>query len=490
MELLGADGVALPRAHWSPLFLAAEQSLVIRSGLIGFFHDYLRKAVGRRYLADEAAARAAHLRLADYFDRRRDSPRAVEELPWQLAEGGSWQRLRDLLVDPAFFAKVWGSDTFGIHGQGSGHALRTYWARIEANSPLRLIDGCQELLDGPAGADPLAVWAIAALLRGAGHRLVAAEVVGRVAMYFGESDDAPRRSRALGDQAALLLEAGEVDEALPLLREQERICRQLGDKLGLQRALGNQAGALLKRGDVAGASPLLQEQERISRELADLDGVATSLMNQAIVLKQQGELDRALRLLEEAERLRRALGHQDGLATVLVNRAAILIRRGEPDQAMTILRQAEQLSREVNDPAALERALRGQASVLRERGDVDGALRLLVEAEEMCRRMPDRASVGRLQGLLATHASMLSDRHDYEGASRVFAEHAEVSRRLGDHPALATSLHVVALLKVGLGRSAEALPLVEEAYQTAVEHGLTDLLAKMDPLRQVLRRAV
>ena len=35
LELLGSDG-PLPRAYWSPLYLAAEHSLVSRTGLIGF----------------------------------------------------------------------------------------------------------------------------------------------------------------------------------------------------------------------------------------------------------------------------------------------------------------------------------------------------------------------------------------------------------------------------------------------------------------------
>ena len=70
LDLLGDDGTPLPRAHWSPLYLAAEASLVNRSGLIGFFHDYLRQAVEGRYLPTEEDRRQAHLRLADYFGRR------------------------------------------------------------------------------------------------------------------------------------------------------------------------------------------------------------------------------------------------------------------------------------------------------------------------------------------------------------------------------------------------------------------------------------
>ena len=58
------------RPQPSPLFLAAEQSLTSRGGLIGFFHDYLPQAVRDRYLSSETDRSQAHLRLADYFGSR------------------------------------------------------------------------------------------------------------------------------------------------------------------------------------------------------------------------------------------------------------------------------------------------------------------------------------------------------------------------------------------------------------------------------------
>jgi hypothetical protein len=47
------------------------------------------------------------------------------------------------------------------------------------------------------------------------------------------------------------------------------ICRELGDKAGLSLSLGNQGITRRKRGDLDGAMELLKEQERISRELSD-----------------------------------------------------------------------------------------------------------------------------------------------------------------------------------------------------------------------------
>ena len=82
LELLGSGGVPLPRIYWSPLYLAAEMSLVSRSGLIGFFHDYFRQTVRKLYLPTEEDCRHAHLRLADHFQRLELSPRQIDELPW------------------------------------------------------------------------------------------------------------------------------------------------------------------------------------------------------------------------------------------------------------------------------------------------------------------------------------------------------------------------------------------------------------------------
>jgi hypothetical protein len=42
LEMLGSNGEPLPGALWSPLYLAAEKSLVNRAGLLSFSHDSLR----------------------------------------------------------------------------------------------------------------------------------------------------------------------------------------------------------------------------------------------------------------------------------------------------------------------------------------------------------------------------------------------------------------------------------------------------------------
>ena len=136
LDLLGSAGQPLPAALWAPLYLAAEQSLVSRSGLINFSHNSLRQAVEEKYLAQEAEQRGAHLRLANYFEAREGELRQVEELPWQLAKGKDWDRLANVLAKPSLFAADSGKDQLGVN---------VFWAQAESGSELRMNDLYRDL---------------------------------------------------------------------------------------------------------------------------------------------------------------------------------------------------------------------------------------------------------------------------------------------------------------------------------------------------------
>jgi hypothetical protein len=69
----------------------------------------------------------------------------------------------------------------------------------------------------------------------------------------------------------------------------------------LSRSLGNQAGILLAKGNLDGAMALLKEQERICRQLGDPYDLGISLVNQALIVGgHHGGRPEARRLMEEA----------------------------------------------------------------------------------------------------------------------------------------------------------------------------------------------
>jgi hypothetical protein len=517
LEMLGSGGQPLPRAYWSPLYLAAESALVSRSGLIGFSHDYVRQAVRTSCLRSAEAEQAAHLQLADYFAAQDLNPRQVDELPWQLQEAGAWPRLAGLLAGAGFFGAAWEKDPFDV---------KAYWTRIELNSPLRLVEAYRAVISDPA-TDPDHAWKLGILLADTGHPDEALRVRALLVGHYRQGGDQARLAGALGNQALILYDRGDLDGAMALHKEQERICRELSNRDGLSYSLGSRALILRDRGDLNGAMALLKEQERICRELGNKDGLSASLANQAEMLYARRDLDGAMAVLKGAERICRELGNKHGLSYLLRSRAVILYDRGDLDGAMALHKEAERICHELGNKHGLQISLEGQALTLRARGDLDGAMALLKEQEGICRELGNKLGLsfslgnqalilkdrGELDGAMALHkeeericrelgnklglsitlgnqALILKDRGDLDEAMALHKEEERICRDLGMPEGLATSLANQALLLVQMNRAADALPLVEEAYQLAAAHGLQALAERIKPTLDDARSAV
>jgi nephrocystin-3 len=96
------NGTSVTRAELSAFLIALDYQLIARDGIITLFHDYLRDAVEKRYLASEDATREVHAKLADYFMAERLTKRGAEELIWHLKEAKLDAHLRVLLLDINF----------------------------------------------------------------------------------------------------------------------------------------------------------------------------------------------------------------------------------------------------------------------------------------------------------------------------------------------------------------------------------------------------
>ena len=459
LDRLGENGQPLPRAHWSPLLLAAEQSLTSRGGLIGFFHDYLRQAVRDRYLASESDRRRAHLRLADCFASDHTDPRSIEELPWQLCEARSWQRLSELLADLPFFAVLWKAGQFD---------LKAYWSQIEADSPLRMVDTYRPVLDDPAQSEGSICHSISTLLLDTGHPTESLQLFEYLVKHYRETADHNNLPASLSGQAAILRACGDLDGAMTLHKEAEQICRELGNKYGLQAILGSQAMILHTRGDLDGAMTLHKEAEQICRELGNKDALSNSLCNQALILYARGDMDGAMTLYKQQERICRELGNKQGLSISLASQANILYVRGDLDGAMTLYKQHEQTCRELGNKQGLSNSLGGQALILHACGDLDGAMTLQKQEEQICRELGDKDG---LQGTLGNQANILLARGDLDGAMTLQKQNEQICRELGNKDALSNSLCNQALILHASGDLDGAMTLHKQQERICRELG-------------------
>jgi tetratricopeptide (TPR) repeat protein len=447
LEMLGEDGGPLPGAYWSPLFLALEQSLLSRGGLIGFFHDYLRQAVESRYLAGETAKKEAHLRIAEYYAKQEGvSARKADELPWQLARAKDWERLCALLGDTVFFEAVWELDGFDA---------KAYWAQLEKESPCRMTDAYAKALDEP-GLFPDHVWTIATLFGDTGHNAEALRLRSHITERARKAGDLRKLQMALGNQGVSLIDLGSLDEAMKLFKEEERICVELGDMNVLKNSLGNQANILRTRGDMEGAMALQKRKERICLELDDQESLAGAYNDEAIILDDQGDFRGALALYQKGEQIYRRLGNRSELATVMMNQSSSLYALGDLAGAMALLKKCEAICRELGDMQGLVDALGNQANNLFARGDNGGAMALYAEAADICRRIGNRML---LQRTLGNQANILHAGGDLEDAMELLEEKERICVELGYKAGLAVAYGNKALILKDWGRFDEATDL-------------------------------
>ena len=510
LDLLGVDGQPLPRAFWSPLYLAAEPSLTSRAGLLGFFHDYLRVAVVHRYLPGEVERQASHMRLADYYAAREFSLRMVDELPWQLAQARAWERLVGLLAEPVFLMEAWLVNPFEI---------QAYWAQAELSSTLRMSDAYRPVVAAPSRFPPDFIFVVALLLRRGGNLEPALELQRFASDQLRAAGDKSELAASLNERASMLLTQGRTDEAMVLYKEAEqasasigdergraialnnqanilgmqgnssesmvlyketeRIFRQLGDRQAVANSLGNQAAALRARGQLDEAMTLQLESERICIETGDMRKVAVSLGERASIHFARGELDRAMALFKEQEQICRDHGDKHMLATSLDSQGTIHYTRGDPERAMALYKEAERIAREADDKRCLAVALNNQANILDGRDDVDGAMALYEEAGRIAREMQD---VQGIAASLGNRANLFDNAGRLDMALPLYEEAERALRGAGDVQRLAATLanHAMALLNAN--RFSEGVPLIQEAYRLATEHGLVSMIQQLQPI--------
>ncbi|MEW6386990.1 MAG: tetratricopeptide repeat protein [Thermodesulfobacteriota bacterium] len=344
LELLETDGQHLPRAFWSPLSLALEDSLVSRGGLLGFFHDYLRQAVHARYLTtsagepDQEAEQNAHLRLADYFEKRDLDDRKADELPWQLHQAQAWERLQSCLTDLDLFLL--------LMSEAKKYELLGYWLALKKTghdlvAPYQAALQCYQT-QGPAGDDLAAKIHQVASFFHISTAYLEASALYQQALALWKKVLGPEQlevAASLNNLAWLYYTQGRYNEAEPLYRRSLALSEKtLGEKHShVAQSLNNLALLYYSQGRYGEAEQLYRRSLAIRRKVwgADHPDVAQSFHNLGALYEAQGCYVEAEPLYRRSMTIReKVLGpeHPD-VAQSLNNLAGIYDSQGQYEKA-------------------------------------------------------------------------------------------------------------------------------------------------------------
>ncbi len=537
LELLGKDEDPMPRVYWSPLYLAMKDSLISRSGLLNFSHDYLRKAVKGKYLKDPEQKHEAYVQLSDYFDKKELDDRKAEELPWQLQQVEDWKSLYNLLTDLPFFKRVWDNSEYDLKG---------YWSKIEKNSLYKMVNAYFPVLKNKKRYIDF-VWSIGLLFQATGHSKEALEFskylvkyyrfrnkekyyicLGNYALaiqskypiaamkflrkqehYHRKTNNKIGLQAAMSNRANILTEQGYTENAMPLYKQAEQICKDIGYKEGLQFSLGNQANILLSKDHIDSALQLHREKANICKELGNMDQLQNSLGGQSKIYLRLNNLDEAMKLSKEQERISREIGSKNGLQDSFGNRADIHMKRGELKEAMRLYKEKAQICKEIGRKYCLLFALYGQAEIFHRQGNPDGALELLKEQECIAReignidglqvslsaqalilsemtdlreqinnRIEQGDNVDDMLGSLGVQAITLRDNGDLKGSMMFLKEVEHFSEKLGDEKSLQASLGDQALILKKQGNMIGAMEFLKRQQEICVKNDNKEGLQK------------
>lgn len=450
LDLLGHNGEPLPRSVWSPLFLAMSDSLINRSGLLTFAHDFLRTAAMDAFIPSESLRKLAHTRLANYFDSRELGKRKAEEFPWQLLRARMWARLARALSNLPFLETI------------NYYDAAYYWQEVEGNSGFRADASYRFVLqDCEKYAEHTDI--VGFLLGSRGHASEGAALLKHKADRCRKAGDRQGLAHALGDLAATLSRTSRPDEAIAACREQEQICLEDQDPQGRVWALSTMGLILSQKQQYVLAIQCLEEAIEIARTHHISDLLANALVNLGAVnfsmaelwatpgaAKAMGEdpsmrellgspdsrsraatlLDQSMTLYREVETLATQAGDMVALYKICLNQADILLKQGQAVAAEEKAKRADSICREMGSKLGLARALDREAQSMQVQGDYHRALAFLCEQEQLCRG-PGGLPARMLQACLANQGMVFQATGELDEAIAKFREQAQICRGEG-----------------------------------------------------------
>lgn len=218
------------------------------------------------------------------------------------------------------------------------------------------------------------------------------------------AEEAERLFRRLGDlrqvimrvahQAGILRMLGRLEDALDYFREIDELVQVDGCELVLVRNHGNRANTLLDLGHIALAMTEFDTALSIASRLGDRHGVLVTRMNRANAFETQGRLDEAVQEYRVLEPEIEESGDMRMLSRLHGNWAVVCILKKDFPTALELLQRSADISTELNDIDQLAYVHSNRATIFGWQGDCVAALAEYEAATAILRRTGQSVELG------------------------------------------------------------------------------------------------
>jgi tetratricopeptide (TPR) repeat protein len=466
----------LPFAVWSPLRFALWESLTIHGGVLNFGHEYMRKAVERRFLQDGALTSEFRRRLADEFDCSPPTPRSCEEFPWLLFETKQFARLRNFLLK---------REPFLLLSQYQNADLFTYWQKMD--TPDRVGPAYEAAFNAWKQAGPpkderqqsLDAFDLAKFLDSLGASASAERLVriSLAAMERYSGSDAPELAQVYRTLARLLKQARKFSEAASCLQQALTINEKWygEDDPVIAEILESIAQLLDAMMQFDQAIEFAKRASTIYERKGDMRAVGKTLVSIASIYMNAGQMNLAAEALAKAQTAAhlREFGPSEALAMYFSYQGEIQASKKQFAEAVKNYRESAETLRLLYGKSnlAVLRQINNLATIYLDQGQLKDGLDSLQECITILAEISDSSNPE--YGIACSNLSCaLSGVHEYAKAltysERAVNSLAPFGRQPRGSIEFAAALNHLALALLRSGRAKEAI----EAWCGAVRQML------------------
>ena len=487
----------ISRLKVTAIITGLDYHLVRKAGVLTFFHDYLRRAVEKRYLMESRIAKELRAQMIDYFRHQELTPRTAQEVVWLLRESGDAEELATYLSHLSVLQTLYRGDriydiqsTWRELVEGGHDVVTLYRASVEEYlrqgetneqkyESLKTVCQLLKRMSYPDAAADLAGEMVriaeemndrrrvasaemleAELYRTEGSYDRALEIADRLSGVFEELEDKPSLAIIHHQRGKIYAKLGDYVRALQQYEHALTTHQELGRKSSVAILFGSIGILYFRRGDNDRALEHFEKALRIHQDLGRKSSVARLVGNIGAIHKQRGDHDRALEHFQEALRVHQDLGEKSETAGLLGNIGYLYMNRSDYERGLECFEKALRLYEEIGQKSELAHATSNIGRLYWYRGDHDRSLEYLQKALMMYREIGEKSNVARMVGSIGT---IYMERGDHDRALEQYEKALIVHQELGEKIDIAFILRYMGIVYTDRGDYDRALPSYEKA---------------------------
>jgi tetratricopeptide (TPR) repeat protein len=369
-------------------------------------------------------------------------------LPAHLIQVERWPEVTAMLTDLTYFE---------IASRLNEFSVRSYWSRIEERAGVQIVDAYKPILAEPAKYGDKSS-GVAHLLFNTSHFGEAGVLYEHLIGHYRGHDDLWSLKESLEKMGLILSYKNEIDGALKMLKEEEQLCRQLGDYFGLYDCLAHQAVPLYSKGDWESINKVVQEMESKSSRV-NKRGLTRVLHMKGLMLFEMGNLEEAVKIFIEKEKVCREIKDVECLIWTLNMKAATLYEKGDLQHSLSVSREMEKICRDHGHKLALRFALINLGDINYDIGNVEEAIGQLTQAKDLSSSLGIKKDIE----VCLNHLSIIySEIGNMDEALKTYEEELAICKEQNDMPSYNITLGNISLVYFDKGRLAEAMGILRE----------------------------